>query len=236
MPVYPEYTEKVLDNAIQTDVGNPSIRTNLQSLEAMLGNPDTAGFSIYAKMAKDASFGTLVNTGGIADLGSILGDFVNNTLVARLNAIDDYIDTEIAALQTGLEGGTATVNRAAGKMQPFTKVVTSAANAGNVTMATVTSQNCYIESIVVRSNGATTSDLTSITVRGGASNVTTFIDTTLGQRANIAAIDQSVSFQGATCLPTSATIVMTLAGTGATAVNLDCIIYYRACVNGGYLV
>ncbi len=34
--------------AIQTDLGNPSARTNLQTIEAMLGNPDTAGASIYA--------------------------------------------------------------------------------------------------------------------------------------------------------------------------------------------
>lgn len=44
-------------DAIQTDLGNPSARTNLQTLQAMLGNPDVAAQSIW-----DA----LCGTGGIA--------------------------------------------------------------------------------------------------------------------------------------------------------------------------
>lgn len=33
--------------ALQTDVGDPSSRTNLQSIEAMLGNPDSAGATLF---------------------------------------------------------------------------------------------------------------------------------------------------------------------------------------------
>ena len=47
-----------------------------------------------------AQIGTMTNTGGTATLGAILGDFANTALVTRLNTIDDFIDTEVAAIAT----------------------------------------------------------------------------------------------------------------------------------------
>jgi len=46
--------------------------------------------------------GVIVNTGGVATIGAILGDFANTALVTRLNAIDDFIDTEIGSPVTSL--------------------------------------------------------------------------------------------------------------------------------------
>jgi len=75
---------KTVVDAIQVDVGNPSARTNLQSLEAMLGNPDTASKTIYAEIKKidsatlesapvAGSVGRFIASGGTA-LGTQLPD------------------------------------------------------------------------------------------------------------------------------------------------------------------
>jgi len=97
--------------AIQTDLGNPSARTNLQSIEAMLGCPDTAGATIYAGLGgaaglptypaaapagndvsvaevvryiQETQLGTIANTGGTATLGGVLGDVLNVSVATRL--------------------------------------------------------------------------------------------------------------------------------------------------------
>jgi hypothetical protein len=125
--------------------------------------------------------------------------------------------------------------RAVGKTQILEIAVTSAANAGAVTVATITAQPCTIKSVIVRSNGATTADLTSVIVTGGAGGVVTFIDVATGARANIAAADQQVGWVGAAAFAATKTMVITLAGTGATAVDLTVIVEYSANVDGGYL-
>ena len=127
-------------------------------------------------------------------------------------------------------------NHKAGKTATFTKQVTAAANAAPLTLATVALQPVMIKSLVVRSNGATTADLTSIAVTGGAGGVVTFVSAAQGIRANIAAADQQVSWQGAVTLKAAGTIVMTFVGTGATALNLQVDIEYEAIVDTGYLV
>jgi hypothetical protein len=119
--------------------------------------------------------------------------------------------------------------------QIFTKQITSAANAGDVTVATITTQPCQIESVVVRSNGATTADLTSIAISGGAGKVVVFLSAVEGIRANIAAADQQIFWEGAVTLAATKTIVITLAGTGATAVDLQVDTKYRPVVAGGTL-
>uniref|UniRef100_A0A6M3J2I9 Uncharacterized protein n=1 Tax=viral metagenome TaxID=1070528 RepID=A0A6M3J2I9_9ZZZZ len=118
----------------------------------------------------------------------------------------------------------------------FTKQVTSAANAGDVLVATVTTQPCLIKRLIVRSNGATTADLTNIGVYGGAGKVVTFIDNVTGVRANIAAADQQVYTSDPVSLPATKTIVITLTGGGATAVDFQIDIEYEAVVAGGYLL
>jgi hypothetical protein len=117
--------------------------------------------------------------------------------------------------------------------------VTSAANYSNggsyLTLGTVVG-TVSVESVVVKSTGDTTADLTSIAVFGGASRVVTFISAIDGARVNVAAADQQVSWDaGVIELGNTKTIVMELLGTGATAVALLCTIGYRACSVGGKL-
>ena len=124
-----------------------------------------------------------------------------------------------------------------GQTKVFTKAITSAANAGDVTVATILSNGCLIKRVNVRSNGATTADLTSIGVYAGAGKVITLIDSATGVRANLAAADQQVGYSpdGGIVLAATKTIVITLTGAGATAVDLTVTVEYEACVTGGYL-
>lgn len=132
---------------------------------------------------------------------------------------------------------TALAATIAGKIQSFTYNCVSAATAGAVTFATVTAQACKIKSVVVRANAAQTADLTSIAITcGGAAGTTnTLIDAALGIRANIAALDQQVAWEGTETLPVASFMVITLAGTGATAVNLQIDVELEAIATGGYL-
>lgn len=122
-----------------------------------------------------------------------------------------------------------------GQPQVFIKNVTSAANAGDVTIATVTTAPVTIDSISVVANSAAQTDLTSAAIYGGASKVITFLDTTDMAKANIDATDECVDWDGAVRLGTGKTIVMTLAGTGSTPVDLIITITYHSNSNGGYL-
>jgi len=173
-----------------------------------------------------------------------MGVFITTPLLRRLDALkalvggysgdagaaaDDSVKAELDLIkaQTDLIGTPECLI--------FTKNITSAANAGAVTVATVTTQPCWIEGVVVRSNGATTGDLTSVAVTGGASNVVSFLSAVEGVRANIAAADQQIFWEGAVTLAATKTIVITLAGTGATAVDLQVDTKYRPVVAGGTL-
>ncbi|MHB8084335.1 MAG: hypothetical protein ACYDHZ_00720 [Dehalococcoidia bacterium] len=156
------------------------------------------------------------------------------SLAAKLTAVRaGYLD----ALNTGVpvNSRTTAFYRLAGSPQTFTKNITSAANAGDVNIATITTQTCLIKRIIVRANAAITANLTSIAVFGGAGKVVTFIDAATGVRANIAATDQQVFSTDPASLPATKTIVITLTGTGATAVNLQVDIEYESIVDGGYL-
>lgn len=113
--------------------------------------------------------------------------------------------------------------------------VTSAANAGVVTVATVTDQPVLIKSIVLHSNGATTSDLTSAAIEGGASQVVEFIGAGIAIQADLDAADKQVAWTGAVRLAATKTVVVDLQGTGATAVDFTVTIEYKAAVADGYL-
>lgn len=124
----------------------------------------------------------------------------------------------------------------AGRTQSFTRHMTDAANhAGDVVIATATAQAVKLKSLAVRANAAQTADLTSIAISCGAAKVVVLIDAVLGLRQNIAAQDQQVSWEGTVTLPVGGTIVITYAGTGATAVNLQVDVEYEAITDSGYL-
>lgn len=144
------------------------------------------------------------------------------------------------SLYDGQLGLIDAVNRRLGNTQVLEVSVTSAANAGDVTLATITAQPCIIDSIIIHADAGQTGDLTSCAIYGGAAKVLTFIDATDAIQANLNAADKQVGWSasnsGNVRLAATKTIVMTLAGTGATAVNLTVTIIYRSAVDGGYLV
>jgi hypothetical protein len=131
-----------------------------------------------------------------------------------------------------------TDHRLASRLQTFTKEITSAAWAGDVTLATANIQKVLVHAITVRSNGATTADLTTIAVYACTGKRATLIDTTQGAQVNLAADGNQISsdFGLAGCqLKATETIVAVLTGTGATAVDFTVEIVYSAVVKGGYL-
>jgi len=144
------------------------------------------------------------------------------------------VDSEANPIETKKITG-ANLREAVEIMKIFTKNITSAANAGDVTLATVTSQACFIKSIVVKANSTQTTDLIYIIVSGGSNKAITFIDQVSGIRANIADTDQQVSWDGSVQLDATDTIIITLTGSGSTAVNLQVTIQYMPAVSGGYL-
>jgi hypothetical protein len=117
--------------------------------------------------------------------------------------------------------------------------VISAANAGDVTLATATSGAVRVLSVNVVSDGATTGDLTSAAVSAGASKVNVLIDATDAAKANIDAADEQVAYDGGSAgcvLDANDTVVMSLVGTGATAVDLAVYIRYSPITDGAYMV
>jgi hypothetical protein len=113
--------------------------------------------------------------------------------------------------------------------------ITSDANAGDVTVATVTTQPCIIDSLIIHANAAQTANITTCAVTGGASKVITFISTNDATQANLNAADKQVGWMGAVRLAATKTIVISLLGTPGVNVNLTISITYHAAVSGGYL-
>jgi hypothetical protein len=81
--------------AIQADLGNPSARTNLQTIQAMLGNPDTAAQSIWDALCGGGGIASFPNAAAPANDVSIaevlravfdrlIGDGTNTNTNARL--------------------------------------------------------------------------------------------------------------------------------------------------------
>lgn len=133
-------------------------------------------------------------------------------------------------------GYTQSTSTAVGVTKILEVTMTSAANAGAVTISTVTSQPCLIKSIVVNANAAQTANLTSCAVTGGTSGAVTFIDSSIAIQANLDATNKQVAWTGAVRLEATKTIVMTYIGSAATATNMTITIEYEACIAGGYLV
>lgn len=172
-------------------------------------------------------------TAELAELIAIRKALTNGTYgLATLQSLIATIDTVVDAIAVLVAA------KVAGRTQIHTKQITSAANAGDVTVATATTQPVLIKSLTVRSNGATTSDLTSISVYAATSKRVTLIDPVDGAQANLDATGKQVVFpvaSGPVYLAVGETIVMTLAGAGATPVDLQVVTECEAVVDGGYL-
>lgn len=92
--------------ALQADVGDPSARTNLQSIETMLGNPDTAGKTIYEAMrnlretAINGSSLPISNT--LSDILHKDGVYTYDNTTDSLEALSDKVTT-IDAVADGIQ-------------------------------------------------------------------------------------------------------------------------------------
>ena len=128
-----------------------------------------------------------------------------------------------------------TEERVAGKIQSIEVPITSAANAGNVAVATVNTQPCLIKSIVLHADTAQTGDLTTAAIYAGVGNVITLIVPGDATQANLDAADKQVGGARVVRLAVGKTIVIDLVGTGNTPVDLTVTIECEACSNGGYL-
>ena len=126
-------------------------------------------------------------------------------------------------------------SRDAGVRQVKEFPITSAANAGVVTIATVTTKPCLIRSIVLHSNGSTTTDLIDAAIQGGASQVVTFIEAADAIQALLDSADKQGWWEGSVRFAVGKTIIINLNGSGSTAVDFTITIEYEACINGGHL-
>lgn len=105
---------KTVVDAIQVDLGDPSTRVNLKTIEAMLGNPDAVGKTLYANLGDffgQANLQSLLAALGIPDVAGkslytcLIADRLDNgtyglaALKTLLSTVAGYLDTEIAAIQ-----------------------------------------------------------------------------------------------------------------------------------------
>lgn len=113
--------------------------------------------------------------------------------------------------------------------------VTSPADTGNVTVATVGTNPVVVDSIVLHADTAQTANMTSCGIFGGVGKVVTFISAADAIQANLNAADKQIGWTGAARLAVGKTIVVTLVGTGGAAVDLTVTITYHPEVAGGVL-
>ena len=139
-------------------------------------------------------------------------------------------------LYGGLVGTDTAVNRRAGAPQFATEQVAVAANAGNTTVFTATTQPFILTSCVIRAAGVTTADLTSAALEAATAQTVELISAATAAVANINAAGEQVSWTGAVYLAAGETVNMDLAGTGGTAVDLQVTCSGHAVVDLGYLL
>ncbi len=130
------------------------------------------------------------------------------------------------------------ITRAARNQRNFTKAITSAANAGNVLVGTISTQECRIESIGLRAVSASQTNLTSAGVYGGvniATHTVTFLSAIVAVKENLTNINDQICWKGIAILPPGSVISIELLGTGVTPVDLEIVIEYTTIVGGGVI-
>lgn len=121
----------------------------------------------------------------------------------------------------------------------FVKSITSACNAGNVTIATVSSttstRGVVIDSIVVQEVGTGMTANSNYIKITGCGGVIIFIDSDEGFQQNLQNAQDIISWKGTARMRNAETIVINLNGIAATAVALVITITYHAEEAGGTL-
>jgi hypothetical protein len=84
--------------ALQADVGNPSARSNMTSVEAMMGNPDTAGESLYSPSGSLLIVTKTLTSSAVVQAGvDITGTSTDGTLIVE----DILMSTDATGLAAG---------------------------------------------------------------------------------------------------------------------------------------
>ena len=213
---------KTILDAILVDTGT-TLPTDLATIIAYVDELETRLSAARAGYLDELDFDLAA---ALATIIAYVDDLETRLSAARAGYLDELGPTNIPA---------DTDPKVMGRTQIFEKSITSAANAGDVTVATITDQPCQIESVIIHADAAQTANMTSCGVFGGAGKVITFISATDAVQANLDAADKQIGWVGAVRLDATKTIVISLVGTGATPVDLTIVVKYRACANGGYL-
>lgn len=233
--------KNVIQRNLDAEVSKTALETNVQAHAAAAltaydpptkAELDTAQAAIIAEVnANETKIDAVkVDTAAIAiDVAGLNGEAMRGTdnaaTAAALVTHDNKLDVVTGYVSP----------KVVGRRQVLEVSVTSAANGGDLTLATVTTQPCVIESIIIHADSAAQTDLTSAAVTGGAAKVVTFINAIDAAKVNIDAVDEQVAWTGAVRLAATKTIIISLVGTGVTPVDLTVTISYYACINGGYL-
>lgn len=192
-------------------------------------------YEIYINRLTSARAGYLdeINAGALAQgAGSVASNAQVDSLVraiadiARAGGTGDLAD--ILA---------QTEERVAGRTQVLEVSITNAANAGDITIATINTQPTIIDEVIIHADTPQTADMISCAIYAGANKVVTLIDAATAVQAALDIADKQVSENGLSVrLAVGKTIVISLVGSGATAVDLTASIIYKSAANGGYLV
>ncbi len=188
--------------------GNAALSTDLETVDTVVDSIQVETTAIEATV-NHATYG---NSALDTELGLMSGTtFDTNT--DSLEEIRDAID----AIQ-----GTESYKIVS---------VTSAANAGFVTLGTVATGAITIQSMVIHADSAAQVDLTSCGIYGGAGGSTgpiEFLNAKDAKKANLDAVYEQVGGTGEVYLPVGSKIDMNLLGTGATVVDLTVAIRFMA--------
>ena len=193
----------------------------------------------YPRLLVDLTGGyylTDIERGDVLDFIFTSGDVMDKALLELVTSeSDQFMVMDMVRREEGISLSMVAMDSRppAGVMNIIQVSVTSAANAGTVTVATTMTQACIVEAVVVRADVGQTSDLTSIGLFAGTSNIYTFFSSIL--QSDLNATDKQEGWVGKLMLVPADKIKMVLTGTGATAVDVTVTIAYRPVYIGGYI-
>lgn len=203
--------------------------------------------------------GHLIWQGGSGGVTFWYSDNVNS--LAEFKSVDTVISMALSAAGTviingavwvydaSIDDGVTTYNLATYKpgntvtrqsnSPGYAGSISVPANAGDVTVTTVLGtpygNPVKVNSIIIRSNGATTVDFTSIGVYAGVAKAITLLTPAMGIRANLLTTGMLVEAVGPWILNAGETIIATLTGTGPTAVRMTMEMEFAAVGRGASL-
>ena len=154
-----------------------------------------------------------------------------DALDAKLSVIEDNDGGTFDATTDSLEAIRNAIDAIQGTESYKVVSVTSAADAGFVTLGTVTTGAVTIQSVVIHADSAAQVDLTSCGVYGGAGGSTgpiEFINHKDAKKDNLDAVYEQVAWTGEVYLPVGAKIDMNLLGGGSTPVDLTVAIRFMS--------